>query len=907
IILGLALLFGSILFGNRTVEPKVNQVIPAESSGELAEQATPEDEPAEAEDFFRLKRARDGVGQVPIRRYLRANERARLMPQHSIATETMIPSQEEVRTRGLEEPTSLGTWTQLGPGNIGGRTRAILIDPSTPETMYAAGVAGGVWKTTNRGASWTPVADLLANIAVCSMAMDPSNSNILYAGTGEGNFNIDEVQGLGIFKTTDGGGRWSQLQATNNPNFNFVNTIVVSPNNSQQVYAGTSTGIWRSSDGGGTWSQAFNPGLKGGCFQLVIRTDQPNDYILAALGTAIGTATKAEVCLNTDAGGSGTWTPVLTDRGMGLTSLAIAPSDQKIIYACASDNGIDSQTYRHGLDAVFRSINGGVSWTAQVRNTDTTKLNTLLLTNPIEALLVECSIGKSEVFLNQGWYDNVIAVDPLNPDQVWVGGVDLFRSDDAGVTWGLASYWWSSASAHADQHAIVFHPRYNGTTNQIMLVGGDGGLYETTNARAAIAAGPSAACDAANTSVTWTNLNNNYGVTQFYYGAVYPDGLTYFGGAQDNGISRGTDSGGVNAWSKIHGGDGGSVSVDPANTDVLYAETSFLSILKSTDGGRTFMAATSGISDPGFLFIAPFIMDPSNSLTLWTGGNVLWRTTDGAASWTQASATLPDTGVSAIAVAPAASNNAIAGLSKGFILRTNNALTSSSATSWGSSRPRRGYVAGLTFDPSNPNVAYAVYSTFNFNPGDNHVYRSTDAGATWTGIDGTGVNGLPDVPVHAIAVNPDNSSYLYVGTDIGVFVTVDGGVNWARENTGFANVITESLFVNTVRGVSTLFAFTHGRGAWRVAIPASGQPLTPTITNVTAMKKDLLVTGGQFALGATIILNGVSQKTVNDSDLPDTLIGKKLVKLIPVGQTVIIQVQNPNGAISAKYPYTRTQ
>src|SRR5262249_49707373 len=140
---------------------------------------------------------------------------------------------------------------------------------------------------------------------------------------------------------------------------------------------------------------------------------------------------------------------------------------------------------------------------------------------------------------------------------------------------------------------------------------------------------------------------------------------------------------------------------------------------------------------------------------------------------------------------------------------------------WASAAPRTGYVAGLTFDPANANTAYAAYSTFNQNAGDNHVYRSTDAGATWTGLDGSGLTGLPDVPAHCVTVDPANSSRLYVGTDVGVFVSTDGGANWARENTGFANVITESLIVNTVGGTSTLFAFTHGRGAWRVTIPTS--------------------------------------------------------------------------------------
>src|SRR5262249_7153720 len=158
--------------------------------------------------------------------------------------------------------------------------------------------------------------------------------------------------------------------------------------------------------------------------------------------------------------------------------------------------------------------------------------------------------------------------------------------------------------------AIVFHPAYNGTSNQTMFFGNDGGIFKTTNATAARG---SLSCSSTNSSVVFTDLNNGYGVTQFYYGAVYPADDTYFGGAQDNGTVRGSD-GGPNAWSQISGGDGGAVAVDPTNTQHLFAEYTRLSIQKSVDGGTTFNNAVTGITgDNGFQFIAPFVMDPSQS------------------------------------------------------------------------------------------------------------------------------------------------------------------------------------------------------------------------------------------------------------------------------------------------------
>jgi uncharacterized protein (TIGR03437 family) len=798
------------------------------------------DEPGGAAEFFRDKRAPVGTTELPMERYFAAREHASRMPQYSSVEGRLAPARAAM-TR--EELAALPAWTPLGPGNIGGRTRALVIHPTTPSVMYAAGVAGGVWKTTNAGASWTPIADLIANLTVNALAMDPRNPDVLYAGTGEGYFNYDFVRGAGVFKTTDGGATWTRLQSTATANFYFVNDLLVSPVSSQRVYAATRTGLWRSTDGGATWSQALDPTtssnrtVTGGCLELAARTDQTTDYLFAACGTF----EQSTIYRNTDAGGSGAWTAAHTEGGMGRTSLAIAPSNQNVIYAASAS--YYSGNYQDGLHAVFRSTDSGTTWTAQARNNNPTKLNTLLFTNPWGAFYGDCGFtpSGSNFFANQGWFDNVIAVDPADSNRVWVGGIDLFRSDDGGQNWGLASYWWADGTvglrapqyAHADHHVIVFHPNYNGTTNKTMFVGNDGGVFRTDDARAAVGAGSTAACSPNNGAVTWTALNNSYGVTQFYHGAPYPNGASYFGGTQDNGTLRGVDSSGLNGWSGILGGDGGYVAVDPTNTNILFAENTRLSLKKSTDGGATFRPATSGVYENfrNVLFIAPFTMDASDPKRLWMGGAYIWRTTNGAESWAQASAlTAGDGLVSALAVAGADANYALVGMTQGEILRTDKALTTNYNTTWSFVRPRAGWVSWLAFDPTNRNIAYATYSSFNSSPTDRHVYKSADAGATWVGVDGAGATGLPDVPAHCIVIDPANPQRLYVGTDIGVFVSADGGANWAVENTGFANVITESLALNVVNGATTLFAFTHGRGAWRVSANTAGCNFTLAAT-----------------------------------------------------------------------------
>src|SRR5262249_20240480 len=217
-------------------------------------------------------------------------------------------------------------------------------------------------------------------------------------------------------------------------------------------------------------------------------------------------------------------------------------------------------------------------------------------------------------------------------------------------------------------------------------------------------------------------------------------------------------------------------------------------------------------------FITPFAMDPSDPRRLWTGGDFIWRTDNGAAKWFRASSlTAGITKVSAIAIAPTDSNRALVGMADGYIHRNNDALTAVSTTSWPSTRPRVGWVSSLAFDPGPKDIAYATYSTF----GGTHVWRSENGGA-WSALDGSGAGALPDVPVHSIAIDPSNTARLYIGTDVGVFVSIDGGANWAVETSGFPNVITESLRIQVANGVTNLYAFTHGRGVWRVMVNNSG-------------------------------------------------------------------------------------
>lgn len=204
---------------------------------------------------------------------------------------------------------ALDAWTPLGPGNIGGRTRVLVIDRTNPDVMIAAGVSGGIWKSEDAGASWRPVDGNMANLAVNSMAMSSTRSNVLYAGTGEGYFREIvrgtglPLRGGGIYRTADGGETWSFLASTGGADFHWVNDLAFSPANDRRLYAATRTGVFRSQNAGDSWTNILSTTVMGGCLDLAIRTDRSDDVLFASCGTF----EQATVYRALDAGGGATF------------------------------------------------------------------------------------------------------------------------------------------------------------------------------------------------------------------------------------------------------------------------------------------------------------------------------------------------------------------------------------------------------------------------------------------------------------------------------------------------------------------------------------------------------------------------------------------------------------------------
>jgi photosystem II stability/assembly factor-like uncharacterized protein len=770
--------------------------------------------PQEAYDFFCQQRLSADVTEYPMH-HLRAVLRDIEKRERQLAQ-----SKSSRRRVG-----DILAWREIGPGNIGGRTRALVIDPTAPDTMYAGGVAGGIWKTVDGGEHWVALDDSMLNLAVATLAINPTDTRIIYAGTGEGFFWGGMVRGLGIFKSVDAGENWHQLEGTvtgvPDGAFHWVNDIIISPNDPNTVYAATRFGVWRSRDAGDSWDVVLaNPvyldaapssaGCTIGCTELAIRRDASPDVIFAAFGSR-----EQDGLYRSDDGGD-TWRRLpLGSNSQGRMALAIAPSDNDVVYVSMAQNLIG--TYGK-LAQIYRSTDGGETWEARVdRESETGRW---LLSNYYNA-----SGCVDEPVYHQGWYDNVIAVDPLDPDMVWVGGVNLFRSDDGGRTFlvgesSLVGLRFVGDHLHVDHHALVFHPDYDGGDNQTLFTGNDGGIARTDRARGVASTG---ICPP-NGIFFWRQLNNGYGVTQFYHGDSAKDRDVFVGGTQDNGTNMALATNAPDSWEYIYWGDGGYVAIDPTDSAVMYIEIqNFPNILKSRDGGRSFTDATEGITDTDGLFITPFAMDQSNPSCLWTGGSRPWRTTDGAGTWSLAghgAIPIPHQ-ISAIAIAPSNGDTVYLGTTRGAVSRTSNGYDASPhwEISWTSLPPA--YVSSIAVDPTDDDVAYCTVSTF----GVPHVWKTVDGGVTWDPLDGIGVDWMPDIPAHWIAIRPSNPNQLYVATELGVFASDDGGLRWRPANFGLPHTLVESL---DFKDDDTLVAFTHGRGAWIADLSDSRAPRRPS-------------------------------------------------------------------------------
>lgn len=669
-------------------------------------------------------------------------------------------------------------WVELGPTNVSGRSCALVTDPKNPLILYMGAAGGGVWKSINQGVSWTPIGDSMESLAVNALAMDPNNSKVLYAGTGEGYFNIDAIEGFGIYKSTDGGSTWQHL--INTAGWTHVNRIAVDPSNSNNVLATIQYGgIERSTDGGNTWNSVHWAQDGEG---LQFCAANPSQVVATVLDYDF-TNSRWFLSVMTSADSGATWTAANGamgyTAGFGRFEATYLPGSSSTVYVSANcSGGPNNDGY------LWKSTDGGTNFTRVTTTNEGTTAD---------------------------WYRNDIWIDPTDTNRIIVAGVPVWGSTNGGTSFNVIGEGYiQTAQPHPDSHHFAPVSNYNGTTNTALFVTTDGGTYVAPDIATA------------SSSQGWTNLDQTSRTTQFYAIAANGTANEVVGGTQDNGtlaIYVGNP-----AASLTYGGDGGYVAIDPSNANYVFGEYVDLQVFRSTSGAFSSNATEiiNGLTDAqdgDANFIAPMIMDPNNPEILYGGGASLWRCSnaEGAIpSWTSVLGSIGGDLISAIAVAPENSNHIYVGYNNGTVAMTTNGLDAS--PSWSvisgpnnsvSPLPNR-MCTRIVVDPTTDDTVYATFGGFT----TDNIWKSTDGGTTWNAITGTGSSVLPQVPIRALAIDPQSPSTLYIGTEIGIFSTADGGTTWSVTSDGPNNACVYDL--EYMSGTENLFAGTHGRGIWEL-------------------------------------------------------------------------------------------
>ncbi len=646
------------------------------------------------------------------------------------------------------------SWMQIGPASVGGRVNSVAVHPTDGHTLWIGAADGGIWKSTNRGESWRPVMDDQNSIALGAIAVATSNPNILYAGTGEQTSNVDAYAGAGIMKSTDGGESWSAIGLTNVGAFS---RIAVDPTDDKIVLAGgtkNNGGLYRSTDGGKTWTRTMSTNIS----DISVNPKNPREVWVGTWSTGIFHSTDGGVTFAASSKGLGQ-----DGTTVNRVSVQCAPSNPAMLYALVHEtNGQTNYSY------VYRSTNSGANWSLSYDS-------------------------KANFMAEQGWYNNVIAVKPDDPNTVLAGGTDMIISTDGGRGWGyIDSY---AGALHPDQHAMAWDP----STPNRLYIGNDGGVYISEDA-----------------GHEYEPINSGLAISQFYAMAIdQSHAARTYGGTQDNGTLTTAST----SYGDVFSGDGFYVGVDQEDPTTIYAENYNGTLYRLTmDAGKTVGTERIGFDfDDDAAWSAPILMHPTDAKTVLQGRKAAWISYDGGESFERLTPSFNGL-VSALGVSPKDPRMMYVGTDRGELVVSSDAGGSWTDVSNGHGLPNR---AITDFAPSAKNGQNVYVTTSGFYSG--HVFASTDGGQSWRDISG----GLPDIPANAIALHPEDENIIYVGTDIGMFITTDGGGSWSTYNEGLPRVSVADLEVHKTS--KTLRMASHGRSMWE--IPLEKPTFTPTITS----------------------------------------------------------------------------
>ncbi len=635
-------------------------------------------------------------------------------------------------------------WQVEGPTNIGGRITAIAIHPTSLNTILIGTPNGGVFKTTNDGASWQPVFDNESTLAIGDIQYAPSNSSIVYAGTGDPALSGYPFIGNGMYKSTDGGSTWtnSGLNATG-----VISKIAVHPTNPSIVYAAAmgipmvrtnDRGIYKSIDGGATWTQIKFIDNETGFSNIIINPTNPQILYASSWRRirnnqeSIISGYTSRLYKSIDAGV--TWTILnngLPNIDLSKWNMCMSKQNPNKLYVSLTDSSLK-------FNSAYVTTNAGASFT-QISGSG--------LMNPYAA---------------QGWYFGDLTINPTNDNDMLMGGVDIWRTTDGGSSFSMAAPSWSTYIVHADHHDVAWI-----NTNTFYLCT-DGGLYKTTDG-----------------GINYFHYEN-LPISQLY--RVSPNPLIandYWAGAQDNGTTNGSAST-ISSWNRAFGGDGFQQRFNPTNALELYTEYQNGKIVTSDNGGSSWMTGDFNIDALDRRhWDMPYVMSSFNPNTLYTGTQKVYKNTNGVyAYWDSISTDLTDGNIfgarfhtiSAIDHSTLNAQKLIVGTTDANVWFTNN-----DGTTWANitgSLPNR-YVSSVKWSPNAINTMYVTHTGYKSNEYIPHIHKSINNGTTWVDIS----SNLPQFAINDLIIYQGNENYLFVATDGGVYYSLNAGTSWQRLGT----------------------------------------------------------------------------------------------------------------------------
>lgn len=703
------------------------------------------------------RRERGAVGSSP---FIAAVEALAAQP-----LATAMPVQQAWRPLG---PASIPHGQTYGEGigsrpSVSGRVSSLAIDPGDPRHILLGAAGGGVWESRDDGGTWAPRTDNQPSLSIGVVTFDPTNPSIAYAGTGEGISAFSDgthLLGVGLLRSVDGGTSWTLHARAPFERTGFYD-LAVDPLDGDHLLAATTVGLFQSTDGGVHWTRRRS--------QLTWNV---------SFGPQLGGNTAREIFAACSDGlfrstnGGSTWTSVPLPGGTNLVRLEVchAPSDANIVYA-------------------FGATNAGLVWRRSV-------LGGTFSTVPLPP----------DLEVGQAWYDWFAAVAPNNPNVLYVGAINVhkgLRSASGQWSWTNISARTTGDSIHPDQHAIAFSP----LDPNMVYIGNDGGIFRSPDG-----------------GLTWKTLNKGLSICEVEFLAQHPQFEAWLlAGTQDNGTLRYQ---GDSVWFHVGDGDGGDCGVDLGSPYNCYHTYFGMGVAKSTKGGdwSSFTGPPDFVigpkvlpeenyrdKDPGALFYPPVEV---NGRVIAQAGNKVFISSNAGTDWTRVDLNLTGGELSSALAIPSATR-VFAGTNVGNIFRIDFrqgawqppiALTS----------PAAGFISDLLVDPTNANRMYAAFSSL---PGGGGVFRSDNAGSSWTRL-GTGLP--PRLPINAIEIDPANPDTIFCAADLGVYISHNAGGAWAPFNNGLPNALVKDLLFHPVARL--LRAGTQSRGVWEIAVDAATVP-----------------------------------------------------------------------------------